>query len=110
LFRVRVRVRARVRVSLRLILTLSLTLAKNSDYTTLLLISRLYCNIYRVQILSMHTHTHTHTHTQTHTRQTASYNLLTLVGSITGQFESYFNRSLVGCPDALLIKADNVVE
>jgi len=42
LARVRDRVRDRVRVSLRLTLTL------NNDYTTLL-ISRLYCNIYKAK-------------------------------------------------------------
>ena len=42
----RVRVRDRVRVSLSLRLTLTLTLTLNNDYTTLL-ISRLYCNIYK---------------------------------------------------------------
>ena len=43
------RVRDRVRISLRLTLILILTL--NNDYTTLL-ISRLYCNIYKLYLVA----------------------------------------------------------
>jgi len=45
--RVGVRVRVRVRISLKLTLILILTLTLNDDYTTLL-ISQLYCNIYKL--------------------------------------------------------------
>ena len=45
--RVRDRDRDRVRISLRLTLILTPTLTLNNDYTTLL-ISRLYCNTYKL--------------------------------------------------------------